>query len=110
MEEVIKLLLENGWEEDGTTMAQSFRTHSFAFGGGPIARVGGRIRLKKGDNKVTVGKRTTCFFRKPENPKTVPGQGRMAGRTMYTFNDWPMTNISTKDIEQIKEYIKKQEE
>ena len=110
MEEVIKFLLENGWEEDGTTRLQSFRTHSLAFGGGPVVTLGGRIRLKKGDNKVTVGKRTTCFFRKPDNPETVPGQGRMAGRTMYTFRDWPMTNIPTKDIETIKSYINKQEE
>lgn len=26
----------------------------------------------------------------------------MAGRQMYTFRDWPMTNIPTKDIEGIK--------
>ena len=107
MEEVIKFLLENGWEEDGTTRLQSYRLSSFAFGGGPIVTLGGRIRLKKGNTKVTVGKRTTCFFKKPENPETVPGRGRMFGRNLYTFRDWEMTNIPTKDMELIENYVKK---
>lgn len=106
MEKVLELLLQNGWVEDGTTRLQSFRTASLAYGGGSIVTLGGRIRLKNGDWSVTVGKRTTCFYRKPENPETVQGRGRMmAGRKVYTFRDWEQHNIPTKNIGDIEAYI-----
>ena len=105
MKEVVALLLEDGWTENGVTQQTSFRLSSFAYGGGPVVNLGGRLRLQKGDWKVTVGKRTTCFYRKPENPETIPGAGRLAGTRVYTFRDWEQTNIPTKDIEGIKRFI-----
>ena len=105
MKEVLELLLQNGWVEDGTTRLQSFRTASPAYGGGSVVTLGGRIRLKREDWSVTVGKRTTCFYRKPENPETLQGRGRMAGRKVYTFRDWEQNNMPTKNIEDIKAFI-----
>jgi len=78
---------------DGETRTESYRTHSIAYGGGPIVTTGGRQRLEKAGLKMTVGLNTLCLFRKPENPETIAGQGRMAGKTLYTFRDWPMQNI-----------------
>lgn len=105
MKAVIDLLLKEGWVENGTTQIFSYRTASRAYGGGSLVTLGGRIRLQKGDWKVTVGKRTTCFYRKPENPETISGAGRLAGTRVYTFRDWEQTNFHTKDIEGIKRFI-----
>jgi len=102
---VIALLLGNGWVENGLTQRTSYRTASFAYGGGSVVSLGGRVRLQRGDYKVTIGERTTCFYRKPENPETIAGAGRLAGKRVYTFRDWEQTNIRTKDIEQIKKFI-----
>jgi len=106
MNTVIDLLAANGWFEDGTTHLESYRTASLAYGGGSIVRLGGRIRLKKGDWRVTIGKRTVCFYRKPENPEYVIGTGRLnAGMKVYTFKDWEQTNIATKNVEGIRAFI-----
>ena len=102
---VVVLLLEDGWAENGVTQQTSFRLSSFAYGGGPIVNLGGRVRLQKGDWKVTVGERTTCFYRKPENPETIAGTCRLAGKQVYTFRDWEQPNIPTKDVERIKAFI-----
>ena len=105
MKVVIDLLIENGWTDNGVTQSVSYKTASLAYGGGSLVNLGGRIRLQKGDWKVTVGKRTVCFYRKPENPETVIGTGRLAGRRVYTFRDWEQTNIPTKDLEAIRAFI-----
>lgn len=105
MEAVIDLLSKDGWSEDGATENTSFRLSSLAYGGGPVVKLGGRVRLKKNGWKVTVGKRTTCFYRKPENPETIPGTGRLAGRRVCTFKDWEQTNIPTKNVEAIRVFL-----
>ena len=106
MEAVIKLLREQGWIDNGTTQVESYRTASLAYGGGLVIKLGGRVRLWKGLWKVTVGKRTVCFYRKPDNPETLVGTGRLnAGRRVYTFRDWEQTNIPTKDLDGIRAFI-----
>lgn len=99
----IEALLEAGWSLGGHTRIESYRTHSFAFGGGPIVTTGGRQKLEKDGLHMTVGLNTLCIYRKPENPETITGQGRMVGRKIYTFKDWPMQNIEIKrqDLEDI---------
>lgn len=91
---LIEALIAIGWCLNGETRIESYRTHSFAYGGGPIVTTGGRQRLEKAGLKMTVGLNTLCLYRKPENPETIVGQGRMAGKALYTFRDWPMQNIS----------------
>lgn len=106
MKAVIELLRKDGWTDNGVTQPVEYKTASPAYGSGSLVKLGGRIRLQKGDWRVTVGKRTVCFYRKPENPETVVGTGRLnAGRKVYTFRDWEQTNIPTKDLEQIKAFI-----
>jgi hypothetical protein len=105
MEEVIELLKQAGFTEAGTTRVQSYRTHSFAFGGGPIVTTGGRLRFTKGNWIVTVGKKTTCFSLKPERPETISGRGQLIGQRVMTFQDWKQDNFPTKDIEAIRRYI-----
>jgi len=103
LEQLKTALKDNGWVEDGETRVETFRTHSLAFGGGPLIRTGGRSRFNKGDVKLTVGLNTICIYRKPDNPDTVAGRGRMTGRRPFTFYDWPMRNIEIKkkDLEDI---------
>lgn len=105
MDQVIDVLTKHGWVEDGVTIRQSYRTHSFAFGGGPIVHTGGRRRFKKGDWKVTVGKRTVCFFKKPESPSAIAGRGPLAGKKVFTFEDWDQRNFPTKDIAEIEKFL-----
>ena len=93
---IVNHLLDQGWSHDGATRAESYRTHSLAFGGGPIAHTGGRMRLKKGDNKITVGPRTIVVYKKPEEPDIIPDRGRLIGQKVYTFRDWPMRNVQVK--------------
>jgi hypothetical protein len=108
--EVIDLLLKDGWTEDGATRPNSFRLSSLAYGGGPVVKLGNRVRLRKGSWKVTVGKRTTCFYQKPDNPETMAGIGRLAGKQVYTFKDWRQINIPTKDVERIKSLLRELED
>ena len=106
MKDVIELLLKEGWSEKGATQSQSYRSASLAYGGGSLVKLGGRIRLARGQWRVTVGKRTTCFYRKPETPEYVIGTGQTnLGRKVYTFRDWEQTNIPTNDIERIKAFL-----
>jgi len=64
----IELLLSMGWQMDGQTRTETVRiptSRSPLFGGigGEIRTFGGRTRLSRGDRRrVTVGKRTTCFY------------------------------------------------
>ena len=51
--------------------------------GGEVRTFGGRIRLAKGERRVTVGPRTTCFY-------------RMDGRQAVEFD-----NVPTKDEDAI---------
>jgi len=92
--EFIEALMKNGWKLNGQTRTESYRTHSLAFGGGPILTTGGRQRLEKGGIKITIGLNTICIYRRPENPETLEGRGRLAGQRVPTFSDWYMTNIS----------------
>ena len=67
--DTINQLLENGWEHDGRTQQQTFRmptAENPVYGGigGKLVTTGGRIRLKKGESKVTLGKRTAYFWTK----------------------------------------------
>jgi hypothetical protein len=105
MNEVIEILKQNGFTEAGATRIQSYRTHSFAFGGGPIVTTGGRLRFTKGNWIVTVGKRTVCFSHRPDNPETMPGRGPLIGKKVMTFRDWEQKNFPTKEIEEIKKFI-----
>lgn len=103
----IEALLEVGWTFNGHTKIESYRSHSFAFGGGPIITTGGRQKLEKDGLHMTVGLNTICLYRKPDNPETITGQGRMAGRKLYTFRDWQMQNIEIKraDLEDIPKLL-----
>lgn len=103
LEQLITALKKNGWGEAGETKVETFRTHSLAFGGGPLVRTGGRRRFNKGEVKMTVGKNTICIYRRPENPETLAGRGRLAGQRVLTFSDWYMTNITVtkQDLEDI---------
>jgi len=106
MEAVLKLLRERGWAEDGATQSVSYKTASAAYGGGSVVQLDGRTRLQKGQWKVTVGKRTTCFYRRPANPEYVIGTGKSnLGRKVYTFRDWEQVNIPTKDLVQIVSFL-----
>jgi len=100
--DVIKFLIDAGWVEAGVTRMESYRTHSLAYGGGSIVTTGNKPRFKKGDWTVTVGMRTTTFFKKPANPESIPGRGPMAMKQVYTFRDWETRNFPTKDINSIK--------
>ena len=105
----VEALVSDGWTPNGQTRVESYRTHSFAFGGGPIVTTGGRLKLEKDGVNMTVGLNTVCIYRKPENPETVQGQGRMAGRTLYAFRDWSMQNIEVRrsDLEDIPALLKR---
>jgi len=99
---VVALLKEDGWVEDGATQQAAYKTASPAYGGGSVVKTGGRLRLRKGDWSATVGKRTVCFSRKPENPETLTGR---FGKQVYTFRDWMQVNMPTKDLEHIRAFI-----
>ena len=103
LEQLITALKSNGWDEAGETRVESFRTHSLAFGGGPIVRTGGRSRFVKAGLNMTVGLNTICIYRKPESPETIAGRGRLAGQRVPTFSDWYMSNIpvTKQDLEDI---------
>jgi hypothetical protein len=90
---VVDLLLANGWEEDGQTPVQTFRTGSAGnpiYGGigGKICHIGGRMRFKKPNTfmKATVGKLTSCFYEVE------------AGQTKYACN------VKTRDLPRIKQW------
>lgn len=104
MEKVIELLKEYGFNDAGSTRINSFRTTNPGFGGSVIT-LGGRLRLTRGNWIATVGKRTTCLSLKPDNPETIQGRGRLAGKDVMTFRDWKQQNIPTKDIDIIREYL-----
>lgn len=93
LERLVETLLRDGWVESGQTRTETYRTHSLAYGGGPLIHAGGRRRFTKEGITLTLGLNTICIYRKPEDPETIAGQGRLAGTRVYTFNDWPMKNI-----------------
>lgn len=76
---IVDWLLDNGFKPDGCTDVTVYRG----------TFLGGRTRFNNGDCYVTVGKRTTCVYRK-ENGKIVEGE-----------------NFNTKDSQQIQERIEK---
>jgi len=65
MEKAIAAVLAAGFEGAGATPTEHVKFpvstgHGLGFRG---ATLGGRLRFAKGDRRVTVGKRTTCFYR-----------------------------------------------
>lgn len=65
--EITRLCLNNGFEADGSTKTEPVKfitKDSYPLAGAP-AIFGGRLRLRdsKSNWKVTIGKRTTCFYR-----------------------------------------------
>lgn len=70
MKVVIEMLIKTGWIADGATREEMVRVPTFKSpllgrGGGELRTFGGRTRfLRPGTNrKVTVGIRTTVFYR-----------------------------------------------
>lgn len=63
--DVIRKLREAGWVDDGATQSEIVRMPVDCFGGRHDVQVGGRMRLRlpDSDRRVTVGPRTTCFYR-----------------------------------------------
>ncbi len=94
MASVIDLILASGYAHGGETATEQVlipTTNSPRFGksGGELATFGGRTRFIKGEDRVTVGRLTTCFYKvKPEFKEASQFQ---------TFN--------TKDVDKITEYL-----
>lgn len=69
MDEIIEKLTQDGWKPAGSTNIESVRVPTrasplYGKSGGVVATFGGRIRMAKADWFVTIGKRTTFFYRK----------------------------------------------
>ena len=94
-EGVIELLKSMGWQDAGFTPVQSYRTTTIAFPGS-VVTLGGRIRLRKEKWTVTIGKLTTIFSLKPDNPERVGKSG------FYTYRDWEQYRFNTKDLADIE--------
>lgn len=78
------LCLTSGFEEDGSTKMEHVKfitKDSYPFAGA-LATFGGRLRLKstKSNWKVTIGKRTTCFY-------------QVENRQGFNFNNFPTKNV-----------------
>lgn len=91
MEEIIAILIENGFEPYGATELAHIRIPTMrapVFGGigGELRTLGGRQRFKKGERRCTVGKRTTCFY-------------RVKGRETSDFVNIPTKNVDAIMIE-----------
>jgi hypothetical protein len=87
--DLIQKLIINGWQEDGQTSIETMRIPTlnapvFGNSGGKLITIGGRLRMKKQDWYVTIGKRTTNFYQKDKMG------------AIYNFN-----NFKTKDIKNI---------
>lgn len=90
MKNVIDTLQSLGWEFDGYTMVNQFRistANAPVYGGigGKLVTTGGRLRLKRGNYRVTIGKKSTCFYARKDHP------------------DGRMVTIPTKDLIKILE-------
>lgn len=88
VQEIVAMLESRGWSVNGHTPSETVRiptTRAPVFGGlgGEVRTFGGRIRLAKNDRRVTVGPRTTCFY-------------RMDGKNACEFD-----NVPTKDSDAI---------
>lgn len=102
--ELIAFLLANGWQDDGQTYSETYKiitAKSYPLAGA-LVTTGGKPRFAKNGWKIGVGVNTTVIYRRPDNPETIKGAGKMAGRDILTFRDWEMYNIKTRDIEEIK--------
>jgi len=105
--EIISYLRVSGWEEDGETYSQTYKlitAKSYPLAGA-LVTTGGKPRFKKADWKIGVGPNTTIIYRKPPNPETIKGAGRMAGRDLLTFKDWESYTFKTRDVEAIREKL-----
>lgn len=105
---LIDYLVANGWESDGETFSERYRLitkKSYPLAGAEVT-TGGKPRLRKNGWKIGVGARTTVLYRRPENPETITGTDRMAGRRVMTFQDWEMYNFNTREPDQIKAKLK----
>lgn len=94
MGEVETLLAAHGFVADGFTDSQTVRiptTRAPVFGGlgGELATFGGRKRFARNGLKVTVGKRTTYFYR-VENKQLDSNFGK---------------RFNTKDIDAIRSFL-----
>ena len=64
MENAIKEILEFGFQPDGHTETNSYKivtANSYPLPG-KIVTTGGRQKFKKGNLKITIGKRTVCMY------------------------------------------------
>ena len=106
--ELIEYLVANGWEDDGQTHSERYRIitkASYPLAGAEVT-TGGKPRFRKGDWKIGVGANTTVIYRRPKNPETITGVGRIAGRRVLTFRDWDMFSFNTKNQNSIKVKLK----
>lgn len=94
-EKVIELLKGMGWQDSGFTPVRSYRTTTFAFPGS-IVTMGGRVRLRKQKWTVTIGKITTIFSLKPDNPERIGRSG------FYTYTDWEQYRFNTRELSAIE--------
>ena len=67
MDEIINELRKLGWSVDGRTSSKTVRIPTqkvplLGKSGGELATFGGRVRLRRKDLFVTIGKRTTFFY------------------------------------------------
>jgi hypothetical protein len=102
-EQVIELLIQNGWQCNGNTYAESYKiitAKSYPLAG-VIITTGGKPKFDKNGWTACVGKRTTTFYKKPNNPERyAPVKTNLKG--YYTFQDWNTESIPTKDINRIQ--------
>lgn len=94
IQEVIEMLEAHGFVADGFTDTQHVRiptTRAPVFGGigGELATFGGRKRFARNNLKVTVGKRTTYFYR-VTNKQLDPNFGK---------------RFQTKDLDGIRSFL-----
>lgn len=102
--ELIRHLIENGWSAEGFTRSETYKIitkDSYPLAGG-IVTTGGKPRFIKDGWWVAVGVRTTVIYKKPDEPETMKGAGRLAGKEIYTFKDWESYNINTKEVDKVK--------
>ena len=104
-DKVIETLKQMGWEPAGNSAVQSYKlitAVSYPLAGA-IVTTGGNPKFKKDRWNISVGKRTTTIYRKPDKPEVVQHVGL---RKDYSFRDWETYNIPTKNLSDIIEKIK----
>lgn len=100
---VIELLIQDGWQPNGTTYADSYKiitAKSYPLAGA-IITTGGKPKYEKNGWTVCVGKRTTTFYKRPEQIEHYPAT-RANLNGYINFEKWQMDSIPTKDIDKIQ--------